>query len=535
LTSAIFKLVAQAGTCPPQAAAVIDEYTRSKDVDLQQRCLEFQALLTTAPQYLGDLLPVDASAEDLQVDASLSFLDDYCQDALTNGSGARPYDKPLDDDDDDDDDYNATLSAPSAFKLTPYAKPETNVSRSHAVMARGMGAGGPGGGSSGGGGGVTLPPGSHTGTTAQGTTQVTATGDGLVLNTRGAANVWGKKPAQPPPAASQPQQRSSFDTTPQTTSNNNNNPYASSSSSSFGAAAANNTSSSSFGGGGGGGFGASAAPPASSIPEKTPEQLEKERMAAALFGGMVPGAPPPPPRPAAPVPSRTPPVVQQHHHAPAPAPPPAPAPAPPPVEIDLLDMGAFEVVPQSSNSGPVVNDIFGATTLEATPPPSALAEAPPPPPTIVETVSDDDDVDPFAAQGLLSDLTDAPLKSFESSSVAKFEYNGNVLNPLPITTAQFGQQWGSCPATSPVSIQNKATSLERFMKECQSVGLHPIEAIGATNEGICAGRIGTTANAAGVVLIHGKIAPPNSVVITVKSADPTLSGSLALYLQNMMK
>jgi AP-4 complex subunit epsilon-1 len=48
LTSAIFKLVAQAGVCPPQAAAVIDHYTRSKDVDLQQRCLEFQALLTTA-------------------------------------------------------------------------------------------------------------------------------------------------------------------------------------------------------------------------------------------------------------------------------------------------------------------------------------------------------------------------------------------------------------------------------------------------------------------------------------------------------
>jgi len=39
LTSAIFKLVAQVGTCPPQAAVVVDEYTRSKDLDLQQRCL----------------------------------------------------------------------------------------------------------------------------------------------------------------------------------------------------------------------------------------------------------------------------------------------------------------------------------------------------------------------------------------------------------------------------------------------------------------------------------------------------------------
>ena len=35
LISAIMKLVAQAGTCPPHAAAVIDDFTKSQDVELQ--------------------------------------------------------------------------------------------------------------------------------------------------------------------------------------------------------------------------------------------------------------------------------------------------------------------------------------------------------------------------------------------------------------------------------------------------------------------------------------------------------------------
>ena len=134
LTSAIFKLVAQAGTCPPQAAAVVDEYSHSKYVDLQQRCLEFQNILTTAPQYLGERLPVDASAEVVDVDINLSFLDGFCPEALANG--ARPSEKP----EDDDDELYGAQSA-------------------------------------------------------------TTEGGGLQLNTRGVANVWGKRPAAavPPP------------------------------------------------------------------------------------------------------------------------------------------------------------------------------------------------------------------------------------------------------------------------------------------------------------------------------------------------
>jgi AP-4 complex subunit epsilon-1 len=529
LTSAIFKLVAQAGTCPPQAAAVVDEYAHSQDVDLQQRCLEFQNILTTAPQYLGEILPVDASAEDVDVDINLSFLDGFCQEALANG--ARPYEKPEDDDDDDDELYGAQSSvSTSAFKMTPYAKPDTNINRSHVI--RGMGSGGASGQS-----GVSLPPGSNMGNAAVTTTQsATTDGGGLQLNTRG-VNVWGKKPtaaAPPPEPASAAPPRSSFDTQ-SASAGNASNPYGASSAGAFGASA-----SSGYGGGGGGGYGQPSAPaPAPVFLEKTPEQLEKERMAAALFGGMVPGAPIPAPAPA---PPRSVPTAA----APVAAPPiAAPAPAPLAPEIDLLDMGAFDDYVEPSTTVPssaAAIDIFGSTTLEP-----MVAAPTAEHPTLVETVTDDEaevvaaapaapaaePIDPFAAEGLLGGMTDTPLRSLDLSS-SKFEYNGSVMAPMQIVTAQFGQHWGSCPATSPVSISNsaKVTNLDQFMQKCTAAGLHPVEAIGATNEGICAGMMN---GGSMVVLIHGKILAPGKVDLTVKATDANLSGSLALYLQNMMK
>lgn len=509
LTSAIFKLVAQAGTCPPLAAAVVDEYTRSKDADLQQRCLEFQALLTTCPQYLGEILPVDASAEDLEVDINLSFLDGFCQAALSNG--ARPYEKP-EDDDDDDDEYAAgsAMAGAPAFNLTPYAKPETNVNRS-AMLSRGMGAP-PGAG------GISLPPGSNTGTQAVVSTSIDSVGNGLALNTRGVASVWGKKLGAPPEPIPEPvpaPAQSSFEVAPSA-------PAASR----FGS-----------GSSGYGGFGVPAPAPAP-VFEKTPEQLEKERMAAALFGGIVPGAPPPPP-PSAP-PATAPPRPTAAVAPSVVAAPPVSAPQPA-VEVDLLDFGGgFDTtVPAPATS--LADDIFGNVILEPTP---AAPGPPPPPPPAVETVSDDDDlpapapsvpIDPFAA-AFGETPTETTLQGF-GVTTAKFEYNGSVMAPLKITTAQFGGQWGTCQATSPVSIaSSKVPTLDAFMKQCESAGLHTVEAIGATNEGICAGMVDGGSK---VVLIHGKVAATGighaKLDITVKSTDATLSGSLALYLQNKMQ
>ena len=58
ILAAIMKLVAQAGTCPPMAAKLIDDFTHSKDFDLQQRCLQFQNMLTNAPHLLPEVLPL---------------------------------------------------------------------------------------------------------------------------------------------------------------------------------------------------------------------------------------------------------------------------------------------------------------------------------------------------------------------------------------------------------------------------------------------------------------------------------------------
>lgn len=219
-------------------------------------------------------------------------------------------------------------------------------------------------------------------------------------------------------------------------------------------------------------------------------------------------------------------------------------------------MGAFDATPSPAPAPALADDIFGSGLLEpmAAPAPAAPAPAPAAPaaaPPLVETASDDDadvtptpvaenptsvataiePVDPFAAEGLLSGFSDAPLKTFETSP-SKFEYNGSVMAPLKITTAQFGQQWGGCSATSPVSIpsSSKISTLDQFMKESEGIGLHPVEAIGATNEGICAGMVN---GGSIVVLIHGKVSG-SRLDITVKSTDSTLTGSLALYMQNMM-
>jgi AP-4 complex subunit epsilon-1 len=121
LISAIMKLVAQLGTCPSSAASVIDEFSKSSDTDLQQRCLEFQNLLTNASSILGTLLPVDASCEDVDAVESLSELDWFVAEARANG--ALPYSRPIDEE--DDAEYLAGRGRVKSVQIniTPYEKP----------------------------------------------------------------------------------------------------------------------------------------------------------------------------------------------------------------------------------------------------------------------------------------------------------------------------------------------------------------------------------------------------------------------------
>lgn len=365
---------------------------------------------------------------------------------------------------------------------------------------------------------------------------------GLALNTQNVANVWGKgglkaqQPAtQPPPPAPVPAPAPGGLSAWEDRSRQ--------ASSGFGATTSAYGVSGAFG-----------AAPAAAPVVKSAEQLEKERQAAALFGGIIPGAPPPSPALAAAAPA---PAVPKS--APVSAPPvsaPAPAPAP---EVDLLDMGFWgdSSTASAPAAAPAPSPDFDAVVEQTS---EALSST-----ALVETVSEDDndgyepvadviappsqsigpspsaagtpvvDDDPFASAGLLSDVTQPALPSFSLNSDPKFEYHGVPLVPLPITTAQFGAKWGTCAATSPISLtSSKVASLDQFMNTCSRIGAHRVEAIAATNEGICAGMLG----ASNLVLIHGKVVPTGATAridVTVKGSDAALCGSLAMFLQTHLR
>jgi hypothetical protein len=208
----------------------------------------------------------------------------------------------------------------------------------------------------------------------------------------------------------------------------------------------------------------------------------------------------------------------------------------------LLDFGGFgdTPAPAPAPAGAASIDIFAAQLLAAPPVVEAVSEddsegveevsvpapAPPPAPAMAE--------DPFASMG---DLSDKPLSMMAPAPTNKFEFSGNQMGPLELTTPQFGQQWGTCPATSNASIASsfKVDSLDKFMSLCADMGAHKIEAISATNEGICSGIVGGSKTA----LIHGKVTPlgggASKVDVTIKSNDATLAGVLAMFMQNILK
>jgi AP-4 complex subunit epsilon-1 len=493
IMSAIMKLVAQAGQCPPDAAKIIDDFSKSKDVDLQQRCLEFQNLITTAPHLLGEVLPVDASCEDIQVDPNLSFLDTFVQRAIVDG--AKQYEKP-EDDDDDDEYYQTSSKKASAFKMTPYEKPTKPGAAFSTGSMGGIGKGSVNGTSSIS--GVTPPPGAYGGNaqTSNMTSSSANSSGEPQLNVRNVANVWGRNAfegtitatapvAAPVPVSAPSSVWSNSTYTPSTTSQSH------------------------------------AAPP--SEPVKSEEQIRKEKMAAALFGGgqSTPSTPVRVARRTAPrnAATRTTITSTSSSFPVAPVPPvaaPVPAPAP---AVDLLDF--------MSDPSPAVLAMDSGVDILA---PSPIIDHIPPPepePTSAPAL----EVDPFAASGLLDGFNDTPLTALVTDN--KFQHNGQTLGPLQITTPQFGEKWGTTPHSSPLSTDSgKYNTLDTFMDLCKKVGAHNIESIPTTNEGICAGMLGGGKD---IVLIHGKVSSGGRVDVTIKSTDASIGGCLAMYMQNMMR
>ncbi|KAL1834699.1 hypothetical protein DCAR_0104910 [Daucus carota subsp. sativus] len=73
----------------PECQSLIEDLCASSSTDLQQRAYELQAIIRLDAQALENILPLDASCEDIEVDKGLSFLNSYVQQSLENG--AQPY------------------------------------------------------------------------------------------------------------------------------------------------------------------------------------------------------------------------------------------------------------------------------------------------------------------------------------------------------------------------------------------------------------------------------------------------------------
>nr|XP_043628124.1 AP-4 complex subunit epsilon [Erigeron canadensis] len=73
----------------PECQSLLEELSASHSSDLQQRAYEFQAILNLDANAIENILPLDASCEDIEIDKSLSFLNSYVQKSLEEG--AEPY------------------------------------------------------------------------------------------------------------------------------------------------------------------------------------------------------------------------------------------------------------------------------------------------------------------------------------------------------------------------------------------------------------------------------------------------------------
>ena len=87
IISAMLKIVARHGSVPSEVLDIVTRYQNSQQVDLQQRAHEFIEL-AKAPQLMRDVLPADQASVELDVDDSLSFLDNYVNAALAAGAKA---------------------------------------------------------------------------------------------------------------------------------------------------------------------------------------------------------------------------------------------------------------------------------------------------------------------------------------------------------------------------------------------------------------------------------------------------------------
>eukprot|EP00771_Trimastix_marina_P000252 gnl/Trimastix_PCT/1262.p1 GENE.gnl/Trimastix_PCT/1262~~gnl/Trimastix_PCT/1262.p1 ORF type:complete len:1232 (+),score=412.84 gnl/Trimastix_PCT/1262:1785-5480(+) len=73
---ALMKVSARMGDVHPAVASLVERFAQSRDIELQERCLEFRQLFRSIDA-LGTALPPGSSTDDIEVDVNLSFLNEY--------------------------------------------------------------------------------------------------------------------------------------------------------------------------------------------------------------------------------------------------------------------------------------------------------------------------------------------------------------------------------------------------------------------------------------------------------------------------
>jgi AP-4 complex subunit epsilon-1 len=558
VVTALAKLIAQAGTCPQKVLSQVTFFSQSKNLDLQQRCIEILALLKQS-DIMVDVLPVDASCEDIDIDEELSFLNGFIAEAIH--LGARRYDPPesflkmLEGDDGSD--------KKAALKITPYEMPKIPAPVSAALSSVLPSVGSPAFPS----GPTPLGPAL---TNQQGPALSIATAQGnQLLNARGAQQVWGKKPEPPLPAppAPEPQPSPKQQKPP---AMNGSSPVVSSSL---------NVSAGQWGGQPTSQAAASSpvVPPAPPAPKVL---TEKEKMAQALFGGISSGKPGAssssaagkkrvtststsaastiytPPTSASSQPNQYSPSQPQSVQPPKDAP-----------SIDLFHDMAVSSAPSSSshpvNAKPSMTSSSNELLDLMSDPyiPTAASHHQP-----IHPVSSHTQPHNGNSMDLLAGLHVAhspvphhvsspvalPAPSSSSSSSLISDVFGNIdlsgggstllqsglsdnVKPLVINTAEFGRRWGSTPVDSKQSVPVMFSRLDlETLRKAMPSSYHPVESIPATQECIFAA---TATNVGAVILVHAKInMPRRSIDLIVKSNSTEICqkelSSVSLSLSN---
>ncbi|XP_003382933.2 PREDICTED: AP-4 complex subunit epsilon-like [Amphimedon queenslandica] len=131
IINSIARLIALIGYVPEYLHSQLAVYLAWEDTDVQQRCselFEFSEKL----ELMQAVLPLDSACEDLEIDASLSFLDSYVSEALVQG--ASPYKPPHMRVSQKASQSPKPQQRPS-IKFEPYATPSRPIATSHVTSS----------------------------------------------------------------------------------------------------------------------------------------------------------------------------------------------------------------------------------------------------------------------------------------------------------------------------------------------------------------------------------------------------------------